>query len=721
MPMQKSRPFSRQQIFIIIAFAALILLFFRLELHKFLTLEYVKQQQDIFTRYYSANKWFTILAYSAVYITLTTVSFPGAGVLTLLAGALFGVWTGTLIVSVVSTVGATFAFLLARYVLREPFSKKFGGSARAFNEGLQKDGVFYLFALRLLPFVPFFVINTAMGLTSMNVWRYFWVSQLGMLPGTFVYVNAGTQLSRIQSLKEIISLDVLFSFALLGLFPLLAKKALAISKGRKVYRRFQNQKPRTFDYNIVAIGAGAGGLVTAYISAAVKAKVALVERHKMGGDCLNFGCVPSKALIRTARFLNDVKRAPEFAVRDVTAKFEFQDVMDRVHQKISEIAPHDSIERYTNLGVECIQGFAKILSPWQVEVNGRVLTTKNIVLATGAKPFLPQIKGLTDVQPLTSENLWELRDLPQTLLVLGGGYIGCELAQAFRRLGSRVVQLEQNDRLLGNEDPDVADFILQIFKKEGIEVLLGHKAVGFAQVGGKFVCEAQSVGGVKKIEFDRVLVALGRQARTAGFGLEGLGIETDDRGLIKVDEHLRTNIPNIYACGDCMSPYQFTHVAAHQAWHCAVNSMLSPFYSFKVNYNAIPTCLFTDPELASVGLNETRAQAQGLNYEVTVFDLRELDRAIVDDADEGFVKVLTAPGKDRILGVTIVGQHAGEYLGEWVTAMKFGLGLNKILGTVHAYPTYSESNKYAAGFWKKNHVNPRSLRFAEAFNRWRRR
>jgi pyruvate/2-oxoglutarate dehydrogenase complex dihydrolipoamide dehydrogenase (E3) component/uncharacterized membrane protein YdjX (TVP38/TMEM64 family) len=645
---------------------------------------------------------------------VTGLSVPGATLLTLLAGAIFGLLWGTLLVSFASSLGATVAFLLSRFVLRDWVQRRFGAQLRGINEGVAKDGAFYLFTLRIVPAVPFFVINLAMGPTPIRARTFYWVSQLGMLPATLVYVNAGTQLAQLESARGILSPGLLGALLLLGLFPLIAKKLVDAWKARKLYARWK--RPAKFDRNLVVIGAGSAGLVTAYIAAAVRAKVTLIEKHRMGGDCLNTGCVPSKALIKTARVLSQIKNSSRYGIKSASAQFDFAEVMERVQRVVKTVEPHDSVERYTALGVECIQGVAKITSPWTVEVGGRVLSTRAIVIAAGARPFVPPIPGIETIEVLTSDTLWDLRKLPRRLLVLGGGPIGCELAQAFARLGSQVTQVEMLPRLLAREDPEVSAMVRSRFVEEGIDVRLGHKALKVEN--RTLVCEHE--GRESRIEFDQLLCALGRVANTAGYGLEELGIPLAPSRTIETNESLQTIYPNIYACGDVAGPYQFTHTAAHQAWYAAVNALFGRFRMFRADYKVIPWATFTDPEVARVGLNETEAKARGIACEVSVYGIDELDRAIADEVAHGMVKVLTVPGKDRILGATIVGEHAGELIAEFVAAMKHGIGLNKILGTIHIYPTMAEANKYAAGVWKKAHAPQGLLRKAERFHAWMR-
>lgn len=687
-------------------------------LTSYLTFAELKARQSDLQAFYENNPWQMLGGYFGVYVLCTAFSLPGATILTLGAGAVFGLFTGSVLVSFASTLGATLAFLFTRYLLRTTVEAKFKSQVDSINRGIEKEGAFYLFTLRLVPVFPFFLINMVMGLTKMPLLVYAIVSQLGMLIGTIIYVNAGTQLSQLEGVSGILSPGIIGSFVLLGLLPIGAKRFIDYLKAQKVYRGFK--KPAQFDYNLIAIGGGSAGLVTAYISAAVKAKVALIEKHKMGGDCLNTGCVPSKALIKTAKLVQSTKRAQEFGLRPLTAEVDFPEVMKRIHQVIAKIEPHDSIERYSSLGVDCITGEAEIVSPWEVKVNGKILTTKNIVLATGASPLVPPIPGLKDISPLTSENLWQLKEQPRRLAVLGGGPIGCEMAQAFARIGTHVTLVEASARILVREDADVSEEILNSFRKDGVNVLTGHKAVSFESNGQEKWMLAEGPEGKVKIVFDQVLVALGRKANTKVPGLEKLNLELSPTGTFAHDELLRTKYPNIFVCGDCAGPYQFTHTAAHQAWYAAVNALFSPFKTFQVDYRVIPWTTFTEPEVARVGLSETDAKLKGIEIEVTRYGLDDLDRAIADGDDHGFVKVITPKGSDKILGATIVGVHAGELLAEFILAMKWGIGLNKILGTIHAYPTFSEATKYTAGNWKKAHKPEALLRWVEKFHAWRR-
>jgi pyruvate/2-oxoglutarate dehydrogenase complex dihydrolipoamide dehydrogenase (E3) component/uncharacterized membrane protein YdjX (TVP38/TMEM64 family) len=661
----------------------------------------------------------------AVYVAVTALSLPVAVWMTLAIGALFGFWWGLVIVSFASSIGATLAFLAARFLLRDWVRARLGTRAATVEQGLARDGAFYLFTLRLIPVVPFFAVNLLMGLTPIRAGTFYLVSQAGMLAGTAVYVNAGTQLGKLDSLSGLVSPGLLLSFALLGVFPWVARMGLSLLARRKVYARWT--RPARFDRNLIVIGGGAAGLVSAYIAAATKAKVTLIEGHKMGGDCLNYGCVPSKALIRSAKLAHQMRHADRYGLTPAEPRLSFAAVMDRVHRVIAAIAPADSVERYTGLGVEVLQGRATLIDPWTVEValtdgGTQRLTTRAIIIATGAAPFVPPLPGLDSVGYLTSDTMWDaLRDRPAPparLVVLGGGPIGCELAQAFARLGSAVTQIEMAPRLMMREDEDAADHVRKALERDGVQVLTGHKALSCGVTEGARWIEVESAAGITRIGFDDIIVAVGRAPRLTGFGLETLGIPVGR--VVETNAYLETLYPNILAAGDVAGPFQFTHTASHQAWFAAVNALFGTFKRFKADYRVIPWATFTDPEVARVGLSETDARAQGIAFEVTRYSLDHLDRALADGSAQGFVKVLTVPGRDRILGVTFVGEHAGDLIAEFVLAMKHGLGLNKILGTIHIYPTLAEANKFAAGEWRRAHVSPRLLALVQRFHDWRR-
>lgn len=699
--------------------------FFTLDLQHYLTLNGLKSGMDQFAIWRATSPVTVGTSFFLLYVIVAAFSLPGAAIMTIAAGALFGLFWGSVIASFASTIGATLAFLTARYLLRDLVQAHFGDKLKAINEGMAKDGAFYLFSLRLIPLFPFFLVNLLVGLTPISTRHYYWVSQIGMFAGTVVYVNAGTQLAQITGLADIASPELLFSFALLGIFPLLVKRFTHLLQQRRVYAKWT--KPKHFDRNMIVIGGGAAGLVSAYIAAAVKAKVTLVEAHKMGGDCLNYGCIPSKALIKSAHVAHTLKNAEQYGLENQHISFRFRKIMARIHEVIKTVAPHDSIERYTQLGVDVVEGYATIVDPWTVEIKRndgttQCLTTRSIIIAAGARPFVPVLPGLDAVGYVTSDTLWDefakLDAPPARLVVLGGGPIGCELAQSFARLGSQVFQIEIAPRILSREDVEVSEFAQRSLEKDGVAVLTSHKALRCEQEGERKFIILEHDGSEQRIEFDALICAVGRAARLSGYGLEALGIETNRTML--TNEYLETLYPNIFAAGDVAGPYQFTHTASHQAWYAAVNALFGDWKKFKVDYRVIPCTTFVDPEIARVGLNEQEAKGKGISYEITRYGIHDLDRAIADSAAHGFVKVLTLPGKDRILGVTIVGAHASNLLAEFVLAMKHGLGLNKILATIHTYPTMSEANKYVAGEWKRQHAPHCILMLLAHYHSWKR-
>jgi len=703
----------------------LIILFFVFDLDRYLTLEQLKASQAQFASWQAEHPWLLALGYFVIYVLITGLSLPGAAILTLAGGAIFGLWQGLLLVSFASSIGATLAFLASRYLFRNAVEQRFSKQLAAINQGIAKEGAFYLFTLRLVPLFPFFIINLLMGLTQLPTRTFYWVSQLGMLAGTIVYVNAGTQLAQISSLSNILSPSLLLSFILLGIFPWIAKGILAFIQGRRVYQGFT--QPKQFDRNLIVIGAGSAGLVSSYIAAAVKAKVTLIEAHKMGGDCLNYGCVPSKTLIKSAKVAQQIRHAADYGIESSAPTVQFQQVMQRVQAVIDEVEPHDSVERYTQLGVEVLQGYAKLLDPWTVEIkypdgSSQRLSARSIILATGAQANIPEFPGIENSGYVTSDTLWErfaaLEQAPEHVVILGGGPIGCELAQALVRLGSQVSIIEKSSRILAREDSDAAQIAAQALQADGVKLLTGHQVLRFEQTDTSKQVIVQTQGQELAIPYDQVIIALGRKARLTGFGLEELGLPTER--TISTNEYLETLFPNIYAAGDVAGPYQFTHVAAHQAWYASVNALFGQFKRFKADYRVIPRVTFVDPEIASVGLTEQEAQAQNIAYELSHFELAELDRAIAEGTKAGFIKVLTVPGKDKILGVTLVGAQAGELLAEYVLAMKHGLGLNKILGTIHSYPTLAEANNYVAGTWKRQHTPERLLAWVARYHAWRR-
>ncbi len=660
------------------------------------------------------------IGFFVTYVVVTALSLPFAVWLTLLGAALLGFWQGLVLISFASSIGALLAFLVARYLMRDWVRGRLGPRLAKIEKGAARDGEFYLFSLRLIPVVPFFVINLAFGLTWMKAWKFYAVSQLGMLPGTAVYVAAGAQLGDLNSLPGIVSPGLLGAFAALAVFPWVARAALRVWARKRAYRGYE--RPAKFDRNLIVIGAGAAGLVASYVAAQAKAKVTLVQEGPMGGDCLNFGCVPSKALIASARAAGVARGSEALGVRaDVSVDWPV--VTQRISEVIAQIEPNDSVERYEGLGVEVIEGHARLEDPWTVRVGDERLTARGVVLATGAAPVIPPIEGIGSVEPLTSDTLWEtlaaMPAPPERMVILGGGPIGCEIAQALARLGAGVTVVEAAERLLIREDTEASDAIAAALRADGVDLKLGAKAIRFGrddsgEEGGKWL----ELEDGSKLGFDTLLVAVGRKARLEGFGLEELGIPANK--VIETNDYLETLMPNIYAAGDAAGPLQLTNAAGHQGWIAAANALASPFWRFKAHAAPIPHAVFTSPELARVGMTAAEAEAEGVHHEVTTYPLGDLDRALAEGAGQGFVRIVTPKGSDKILGATVCGAHAAEVLAEFALAMRHGLGLGKILSTPHIYPSWSEAAKNAAGRWRQAHVNPRTLRIAERFMAWRR-
>jgi pyruvate/2-oxoglutarate dehydrogenase complex dihydrolipoamide dehydrogenase (E3) component/uncharacterized membrane protein YdjX (TVP38/TMEM64 family) len=677
-----------------------------------LTLETLKSRRSELVALLESRPLAVAAVYFIAYVTFAALSIPGATIMTLGGGAVFGLLAGLVLVSFASVLGAVLAFLGSRYLFRDWVRKRFRRQIEAIDQGLDRDGALYLLSIRLNPIFPYFLVNLAMGLTRIGVLKFALVSQVGMLPATIVYVNAGTQLAGIHSAGDILSPGLIGSLVLISLLPLAGKGAAGWLRRRRVYKGWR--RPKRFDRNLIVIGAGAGGLVTSYIAAQVRARVTLIEAHRMGGDCLNTGCVPSKALIRSARAAHEMRNAAEYGLTPQEPQIDFRAVMQRVRDIIRYIEPADSVARYTGLGVEVRTGYATIVDPWTVEVNGERLTSRAIVIAVGGEPVVPPIPGLEGSGYLTSDTMWdalaEREDVPPRLVIIGGGPIGTEMAQAFARLGSQVTLVEGGERILPKEDPDVSAFVAEVLEREGVRILSGQSADRIEEKVLHF--------GSAEIPFDQLIVAVGRKPRLKGYGLEALGIDTDRP--LEVNGWLETPFPNIYAVGDVTGSYQFTHAASHQAWHAAVNALFGSFRRFRVDYRVLPWVTFTDPEVAHVGHNEESARAAPVEYELVRYGLSHLDRAVTESANAGFVKLIVQPGRDRIIGATIVGHNAGELIAPIALAMKHGIGLRKLLGTVHAYPTMAEANKMAAGEWRRAHKPERLLGWVERYHAWRR-
>jgi pyruvate/2-oxoglutarate dehydrogenase complex dihydrolipoamide dehydrogenase (E3) component len=472
-------------------------------------------------------------------------------------------------------------------------------------------------------------------------------------------------------------------------------------------------------YNVVVIGAGTAGLVTAAGTVGLGGRVALIEAHKMGGDCLNFGCVPSKALISSTNLIQHIRRSEDFGLKAMEPQFRFEDVFTRMRRRRAIIEPNDSVERFEKLGVDVFLGRAHFVSPHEVEVDGTRLRATNFVIATGSKALLPPVPGIDDIPYYTNETVFDqMPSAPTSLLVLGGGPIGCELAQVMARLGVSVTVVELLPRLLPRDDPEAGALIEKQLRQEGARVFTGTRASGFVKKDGQIETTVEGGNGARALRTEAVLVAAGRQPNTEGLGLEAAGVEYDKKG-VKADATLTTSRPHIFACGDIVGPYQFTHTADYQA-RIVIRNILIPWVKTKADYTWVPWVTYTDPEVAQVGLTEEDAAERGIAHAVHRFDWSELDRAITESEDKGFIKVLTPPGKDRILGATVVGLHAGDVLHELVVAGKHGIGLSRLSATIHAYPTLSQSVQRVGDQFQKTRLTPRVAGIFRWLYRWRR-
>ena len=708
----------RRIIVFLLIIAAILFTVSWLDLHQLFTLSQLKQQQHTLQQLVAQNMFAASIIYFLCYVGMAGLAIPGALIMTLAGGALFGLLTGVLLVSFASSLGALIAFWAARFFLHDYIQSKYKDRLTVINDKIKQQGHWYLLFIRLVPAFPFFLVNVLMGLTPIRAGSYYLVSQIGMLPATIIYVNAGTELAKISSPQDILSWPLLISLTLLGLLPFITQGLVKLLTLKRLYAKWR--KPKQFDYHTIVIGAGAAGLVSAYTSATLQAKVALIEQSEMGGDCLNTGCVPSKSILRTAKFVADLSRHQEFGIDEAHYKLQFSNIMRRVHNTVATIAPKDSIQRYSTLGVDCFSAEASLISPWQVELNQpakHTLTAKNIIVASGAQPAIPTITGLDEVDYYTSDSIWNLTTLPQELLIIGAGPIACELGLAFARLGTKVTLVNRGERILANEDHHAAQLLHDKLTQAGLRILNNFFSDEFSHQHDMKCLVGKHEGQSIRLNFTHLLLAVGRTANTAA--LAALDIDINQRGQIVTNQFMQTNYPNIYACGDVTSPLQYTHSASHQAWYAAFNALFRPLKQFKCALANIPRAIYTDPEIASLGITEQQAIEQGIKYQVTTLAMDDIDRAITDSATDGFVKVITADNSDKILGVCIVGEHASELIAEFVLAKTHNLGLNKILQTVHLYPTRSEINRLAAGKWRRSRFSAKSQQILHKIQLWR--
>lgn len=650
---------------------------------------------------------------------MASLGIPGALILTLLAGAVFGWKWGTVIVSVSSTAGACCAFLLSRYFFRELIGEKYSGKGKSVLDAYESKGPLFLLSLRLVPIVPYFLVNLLMGVTRIPLATFALLSAVGMFPSTMLYVKAGVNFSQIRSVSDILSKKMLLLFCFFALIPVAANWMLPRIRFWWVMRKYP--KPKSFDYNFVVVGAGSAGLVAANLGARLQAKVALVERGKSGGDCLNRGCVPSKTLLAIAKGVHHRESAESVSAPYGKAKKEYTAVRRSIQRVIEQIAPHDSFERYESLGVDCFEGNAEVISPYEVKVGEKVLTTKNVVIATGASPILPVMPGIREQGVYTSDTIWEMQDLPTRLLVLGGGAIGCELAQAFSRLGVKVTIVEKGPRILAREDERASMLLTGSLQKEGVKLFCETEAVRIDRVQEHLNVQMRRLdGSAENLEVDAVLVALGRKPNQEVF-LNAKGIESLSRAAVKVDSDLSvTTLPNFFFCGDSIGPDFFTHAAGFQGSVVALNALFGGWRKFSGTPKVMPRCIFTEPEVASVGMGEDVLKREKIPFTVCFYSWEKFDRALTEGKENGFVKVFLARGSDKILGATIVGERAGEILQQIVFAMHHGKGLGSFVNVIQPYPSYADCVRMAALAWKNNSAPKWIFPWLRDFHKWNR-
>ncbi|MFC7536756.1 FAD-dependent oxidoreductase [Sphingomonas sp. GCM10030256] len=673
----------------------------------YLSLEALKGGSEALRQWIAAHPVLAPAAFAAAYLLVVALSLPGAAVMTLAGGALFGLVGGTVLASLSSTAGATLAMLSARFLARDWVAQRFPKAVQAIDQGIERDGSLYLLSLRLAPIFPFFLINLAIGLTAMPAGRFFLLTMAGALPGTIVYTAAGTALASIDSLGDVLSPKLLGAFLALALLPLVGKAASGWLQRRRALHGFR--RPRRFDANLIVIGAGSGGLVASLVAAELKAKVILVERGEMGGDCLNTGCVPSKSLLRAAKAAAEVRRAGRFGVEAELCAVDFRNTMAHLRGAIAAIAPNDSVERFRGLGVDVRQASARLVDPWTIEIDSRErLTARAILLATGADPVVPLIPGLAESGFVTSETLWDRLDqfdrVPQRVAILGTGPIGCELGQALGRLGADVTLVSHAERILDRDEPEASAIVAQALATDGVTILTGRKVE-------RSTTSALHLDTGEAIPFDLLIVAAGRKPHLRGLGLEDLGLDPD---TLAVDGRGRGPFGHVFVAGDAAGGPQFTHYAGHSGAIAGINALLGPLGRLKLD-TLVPRVTYTSPEVASIGMTGADAPADA---EIATFDVAHNDRNIADAGAPGMVKLVVRKG--RVLGATIVADHAGELIMPWVLAIKRRIPLSQMMSVIYPYPTLSEVSRAAAGEWRRAHRPERVLRLAELFHSWRR-
>jgi pyruvate/2-oxoglutarate dehydrogenase complex dihydrolipoamide dehydrogenase (E3) component/uncharacterized membrane protein YdjX (TVP38/TMEM64 family) len=695
------------------------------------------------------------VVFTFIYIIAVVAALPGSA-LSIAAGALFGSVLGVILVSIGATVGASLAFLISRYFARESMVNWLGKNERfqRLDRLTEEQGAAIVALTRLVPLFPFNLLNYGFGLTRVPFWTYVFWSWLCMLPGIILYVVGADAVAKVLAQGKIPWYLVGAFLAVLIFLVIVvryAKGRLGTSDKAAPAGKASNPAdlPATPEvspldeynqelvanvrpgdwinpepaavYNLVVIGAGTAGLVTAAGAAGLGAKVALVERHLMGGDCLNYGCVPSKAVIRSSRLCAELSRAGTLGIQTPAGvEVDFAAVMARMRRLRAGISEHDSARRFRDLGVDVFLGQARFTGRDSIEVGGKTLRFKKAVIATGGRAVHPNIPGLSEAGFLTNETVFSLTERPGRLLVMGGGPIGCEFAQAMQRLGCQVTLLHKYDRLMNREDPDAAKIVQKIFLKEGITLIYNAKPLRVDRGGTGKVVQYEHDGQAGVIEVDEILIGAGRAPNVEGLNLEAAGVAYEGgkgRGVV-VNDKLQTANPNIYAAGDVCLPYQFTHLADASARIVIQNALF--FGSKKLSALTIPWCTYTDPEVAHVGLSEQEAQKKKIAYQIFMKPLKEVDRAILDGEEEGFVKILVKAGSDKILGATIVASHAGEMISEVTCAMAGNVGLGALAGVIHPYPTQAEAIRATGDLYNRTRLTPFVKNLFTRFLAWRR-
>ncbi|MBA3536096.1 MAG: FAD-dependent oxidoreductase [Tatlockia sp.] len=683
----------------LILLLGLLILFFSLRLDKYLTFTSLRENRATLISWTKEHFFMAALLYMSCYTLAVAASVPGAVFLTLAGGFLFGVVFGTVFVIVSATLGATALFFAVRTSFGDWLAKSALSWLGRMREGFQQNAFSYLLMLRLVPLFPFWVVNIVPALLGVDAKTFIITTFFGILPGSIVYVMVGNGLSHVFEANQTPNLGIIFDIKVL--LPLLALAALSFIPilYKRVNPKEQKKNPKTnqIKCDLSIIGAGAGGLSVAAVAAQLGLKVVLLESGKMGGDCLNYGCVPSKSLLAAGKIAYQLRHAAQFGISSKGLEIDFKKVMQQVHAVIKVLAKNDSVERFESLGVQVIKAVARFSGVNTLVAQDRVIEARRIVIATGSSPFKPPIPGLEDTPYLTNETIFNLTEQPKHLIVIGGGPIGCELAQAFSMLGSKITLIE-GFNLLPKDDVDCVAILRAQLKAMGIIIHEQAKVLGVEpHAHGGIKVSINQAGEKLAIRGSHLLIATGRRANVENLDLEKAGIVYSNKG-IEVNSRLQTSNRRVYALGDVVGPYQFTHMATYQAGIVLRNIAFK--IPAKVDYRAIPWVTYTLPEIAHVGLLAEEALKHA-DIQFTEWSFLENDRAQTEHSLEGKIKIISDK-KGRVLGVTIVGAHAGELILPWVIAIREKRTLRSFTDAVSPYPTLSEISKRVAGEFYKS-------------------